>query len=551
MRQQFTLAIGEVRPVTVEGPPQLEFSIAGQAKQYQLEVNSAYYFGRNAAGRVDMQKIGLDGPAPDTAAVATSSGPEEIRATPPVIDVKIYVDEEEPAVRHVWESRLSKRVNAASAILQKHSGVQLKIVGFGTWQSDNKISEFSESLTEFEEKVERGSERLAIGFTSQFPMARGRMHMAGTRGPLHSHILVREGAHLISESDRLEFLVHELGHFLGATHSPEKTSVMRPLLGDNQAGRPGFRISFDPVNTLIMATVGEQMSRRNVQKFSELPADTKRRLEAIYTTLERSLPDDPASGHFRRLTAVDTASPQLGYAKGALNVLSFSATLNHALVPASTSVAGQPARREGDALTEYLVRQTATAASTLPKDMSRQAFLLALAVGMDDSSTLEQFEATRGIALVIESASERQLRLRMLNSPTIRDRRDIARRFFAAAYLSARVGFEPAKEVLLAHEMARSGGACDFALIAADWAGATFAREVIRGRLPLKTLADGYSPALLMPSVYELPAMKNGAEFSERFGSSRDARFLRQLQIIDERISELPAYRRPGASPGE
>ena len=78
--------------------------------------------------------------------------------------------------------------------------------------------------------------------------------MAGTRGPLHSHILVREWSPQMSEPERLEFLVHELGHFLGASHSPEPDSVMRPVLGD-QPGRSAraFRIRFDPVNTLVMS----------------------------------------------------------------------------------------------------------------------------------------------------------------------------------------------------------------------------------------------------------------------------------------------------------
>jgi hypothetical protein len=96
-----------------------------------------------------------------------------------------------------------------------------------------------------------------------------------------------------------------------------------------------------------------------------------------------------------------------------------------------------------------------------------------------------------------------------------------------------------------------TGGACDFAMIAADRAGAAFGREVVRGRLSLKLLAEAYSPALLMPVIDELPAMSSAAELSERFGKSNDPRFLRQLQIIDERISSLPAYRRPSATPSQ
>jgi hypothetical protein len=470
---------------------------------------------------------------------------------PPVISVKILVDEEEPARQFAWEPRLRKRVEDASAILQKHSGVQLKIVGYGTWKSDNSITDFSESLSEFEKEVAPAPARLAIGFTSQFPLAQGRIHMAGTRGPLHTHILVREGSPQVVEAEKLEFLVHELGHFLGATHSPEQTSVMRPVLGDDQAGRTGFRIGFDPVNTLVMATIAEEMANRNVQRFSELSPDAKRRLQNIYRSLERSLPEDPASGHFLRLASESTPSPLLGHARKTLSDLVLAATMNHALLPASTPVEGQPARREGDALTEYLVREAATSAGRLPKDSARNAFLLALCVGMDDASTLQRFEATRNMAQAIETGPERQLRLRMLDSPTIRERRDIARRFFAAAFLASVMGLEPAKEALVAHELRSSGGGCDLALVAADRAGAMFGLEVMRGRLSLDLLAAAYSPALLMPKIDDLQAISSAADFSAQFGSASDPRFLRQLLAIDERIANIPAYGRPGANPGK
>jgi hypothetical protein len=59
----------------------------------------------------------------------------------------------------------------------------------------------------------------------------------------------------------LELLVHELGHFFGAAHSPETNSVMRPLLADKQANSTRFRIGFDPLNALAMNLVTEEMGR--------------------------------------------------------------------------------------------------------------------------------------------------------------------------------------------------------------------------------------------------------------------------------------------------
>ena len=151
-------------------------------------------------------------------------------------------------------------------MLEKHAGVRLKVVAVGNWDSDDTVTDFFESLGEFERDVKPFPAQLAIGFTSQYQVVQGRTHMAGTRGALHGHILVREWSRQMSEPERLELLVHELGHFLGASHSPEPTSVMRPVLGDRQAVRKGFQVRFDPVNTLIISMVGEELRRRRIQK---------------------------------------------------------------------------------------------------------------------------------------------------------------------------------------------------------------------------------------------------------------------------------------------
>src|SRR3990172_8995441 len=71
--------------------------------------------------------------------------------------------------------------------------------------------------------------QLAIGFTSQYQVVTGRVHMAGTRGTLQSHILVREWSQHMSEPERLELLVHELGHFLGASPNPPPPHPIPPL----------------------------------------------------------------------------------------------------------------------------------------------------------------------------------------------------------------------------------------------------------------------------------------------------------------------------------
>jgi len=299
--QQLRLSAGEVVPLFMDGKANVEFTSRAGPKRYLLDANCAYYFGRTGQGDVELLKIGLgeDGTAFDGRRL-----PGSANSPAAIVPVKILVDEEEPAIRTHWERRLRRRVEAASAILEKHARVGLRVVELGTWNSDNSIHDFNSSLAEFEREVSPLPARVAIGFSSQWTMLRGRVHMAGTRGPLHSHVLVRENAPRLSEPEKLEFLVHELGHFLGATHSPERTSVMRPVLGDDRAGRSDFRIQFDPINTLVIALIGEEMRRRNLTRLTNLLPTTQRRLSQIYTELARSMPADASARRYAEIMKI-------------------------------------------------------------------------------------------------------------------------------------------------------------------------------------------------------------------------------------------------------
>ena len=211
------------------------------------------------------------------------------------------MDEEEPAVRRVWEARLRKRLREASAVFEKHCHVKLEVVAVGTWESDNKVTTLSGLLRDFRQKVTPWPGRVAIGFTSQPFTGRENAHLGITTVPLQRHILVREKA-IRSEPERLEVLVHELGHFLGATHqSPETGSVMRPKLQDGHAIRADFRITFDPLNTLIMNLVAEGLRSRAVKGLWELSQATRERLGQVYASIEQEFPDDSLTGQYIRL----------------------------------------------------------------------------------------------------------------------------------------------------------------------------------------------------------------------------------------------------------
>jgi hypothetical protein len=544
--QQLTLPVGDVVPIFLDGKARVEFSSQGATKRYVLDANCAYYFGRAANGRLDLQKIGL---GEDGTALAGRSLPGSAVGPAATITVKICVDEEEPGRRSNWERRLTRRVAAASAILEKFCGVRLEVVALERWNSDNDTNDLHASIGEFEREVSPSPARVAIGFTSQYQMVRGRVHMAGTRGPLHSHILAREGSPEISEAEKLEFLVHELGHFLGAAHSPEPGSVMRPVLGDNRAGRSDFRIQFDPVNALSVAMVGEEIRRRDIKRISELEPITRRRLRQIYMELARSLPNDPAGFHYAQLIGSTAGEPLSVAAKAVLQEIVRSAAANRALAEPIDGInddAGGKSRRSGDKLTEYYVRQAARAAERLSKDIAPRALLLALAIGLDDSQFLASVPGVAESVAEIEMPSDRTVRLSIMGEPTMRGRRDLAKHFFVSAYLTSAQGAGTAHAAGFAKELLDAQGASGFSFadIAADRAGVRFADGVLNRRFALGSLASSFKVETFMPPVDGLPEALSAAQFKADYGKKETPKVREALQSIDERINALPPYKR-------
>ena len=214
------------------------------------------------------------------------------------IYVKLYVDEEEREVDARWKERVRRRIQNASKIMKQSTGISFHLSELGRWLSDNQTTEFTKSLSEFEREVSVGKNEIAIGFTSQYKFRTGRHRLGGTRGPLHTHILIRENTPRAVAAEKLEVLVHELGHFLGAVHSSQTDSVMRPLLGDGRARSRNYQISFDSTNRRIMQIVANEMRHLKVRRFSQLSNRAKRKLRPYYQHLARELPDDPAAPLF-------------------------------------------------------------------------------------------------------------------------------------------------------------------------------------------------------------------------------------------------------------
>ncbi|MEM8681367.1 MAG: M12 family metallo-peptidase [Planctomycetota bacterium] len=229
--------------------------------------------------------------------IAGASAPTSLGAGE-VIQVLVLVDEEEATNPRTWQPRLAQRIERASQILSRYTRVKLKVHSFGTWKSTNHVQEFSASLREFEKRVDPGAAHLAIGFSSQYKFQRGRSHLGGTRGPLRKHILIRENAPSVLEPERVEVLVHELGHFFGAAHSTSENSVMRPVVGDGRARSRAFEVGFDPENAQILRLIGNEVRTKNVRRFQELSPQTLKKLKPHYQALARENKKDVTADQF-------------------------------------------------------------------------------------------------------------------------------------------------------------------------------------------------------------------------------------------------------------
>ena len=111
---------------------------------------------------------------------------------------------------------------------------------------------------------------------------------------MRRHILIREGAPRIQEIEKLEVLVHELAHYMGAAHSGNQNSVMRPVLGDGQSRARSFQILLDEPNAEIVRVVSEEMVRKNVSNMSQLSVGTQVRVRDQYLALAKESDDKVA-----------------------------------------------------------------------------------------------------------------------------------------------------------------------------------------------------------------------------------------------------------------
>lgn len=302
-RETIELAAGEVQPLTDHVPLSVAYRDQGEPRYFKLQPGNVYQFVEQD------ERLGLEQqPLADPAGLEWINPPNDEPAIHALaaaddravgtVHLKVMVDDNEVARPAIWQARLRKRVEEASKILEAHCRMRLVIDGYDTWTSDDSIDQFELSLREFVTVAKPAAGQLAVGFCSQYAKPDGPTRLGGIPGPFFPCLLIREWPQDYSEGERLEVLVHELGHYFGACHSADPRSAVRPYVGDRKANSRKFRIGYDGLNTLAMNLVADEMRVRPVQHISLLSAETKRQLAQIYLTLGRSMPGDPAAWKF-------------------------------------------------------------------------------------------------------------------------------------------------------------------------------------------------------------------------------------------------------------
>ncbi|MBO5436559.1 MAG: hypothetical protein J6A23_02755 [Thermoguttaceae bacterium] len=234
----------------------------------------------------------------------TSSGtdPPQNAAVSPVslpiltLPVHVFTDMNIPLAEKLWRQRITERVANASEILEKTCFVRLEIEAFHSWESDPKSKDLREVMGDFEKKVPNIPGKLVMGFTAHQNASGERTELGLARQPFYGRILLREEAPQITEVERLETLLHEMGHFLGAVHTSDENSVMRTILHERRSRHANFTISFDPLNALAMNLWVRQFCRGDRIRIRTIHPDVRDELENTYRLVQQIAMDQKAAG---------------------------------------------------------------------------------------------------------------------------------------------------------------------------------------------------------------------------------------------------------------
>lgn len=270
--------------------------------------------------------------------------------------------------------------------------------------------------------------------------------------------------------------------------------------------------------------------------------------------LAKTIPEDPVApsaiaslGTVPQAGPPSLASPELiGGARFVVQAISQAARENGQLPVTSKDPKAQ-LWRTGDELTSFYVRRAAAAARRFRPQTAPSAFLLGLGVALDESNYVRDKPALDDLWKKIEPDDQRQARMLLMGSPTIRKRRDLVGRFTMSAALTVLSGPQGAEAAGVSKEIldSRSGNGFSFVDICAGMSGVLFATHVREDNISLEEVARTFDVEDFVPSLDDLPDDLAWDAFQRQYGERASENFQRQRSEIYHRILALPPYRAP------
>jgi hypothetical protein len=543
-----TIAAYNVLPVSINGPADLKLPIEGKGASVRVELANAYAFIPDRAAGLRITALELPGQAPER-----DARPElnPVVRKPVKIPVTLLVDDVDPRVDKIWQAEVRKRFDSAAAILEKQTGFLFEFAGFDTWISDNKSKDIQAQLNAFETAVKVKPGALAVGFTSQ-KLDDAQPEFGACRGLGAAHIVVREWRPR-GDPERVEVLVRYLAISLGAVTSPDPGSAMRPKLGDGQALHSRYVIRLDPLNALALNLVADQR-RVGLTQLETVPLPDRVRLFRVYSALLQASPGDPLAVDYVNALDKDVArvpdpknpngvgkKEPLGVADQAKRIDAIRVVVR-AITERAKSNTG-PAALSGDELTAAYIRTAATAVQSIEEPNRITAFLLGIGVALDDAGSLRDDPVTASAVAGVETMAEREERLAVLGNPTMRNRRDLCRRFAAGCgtgELLTPTAAENSSVGRMQFDQHRPSG-LSFSSLSAEYAGIAFARSIRENpEVIFKRLRDKFSSSDVVPETKGLRDGLGPDKFEDDFGGVNDERFKAVILDIRKRIQALP-----------
>ena len=482
-----TLRPHEVRGLAVSGRVAFVLAQDGGSQRFEAAPNGIFLFTRDASG-ITGRDVGLGRKWPPSIVPAGPTRP--VAAGIATISVKLLVDDHEPATQKVWEPRVRERVAAASAILERHCGLRLEVVGVGTWKRDPAAADFSSAVADFQRQVDPRPARLAIGLVRGLKISADEYAKAGGMvGPLGDHLLIPEIG-LPGDQLGLRLLLHALGLWLGASHCPDPDSAMRTLLSMPLPRERLGDVRFDPANSFLMSLTAAEIRTRGVRTLSAMRPATRRDCLEAYDALADVFPSDEVAG-VEAYVRFWCAPPAAG-----VRPLSVSPALAQDVRRARDAIlnASADSAAAGDALLEEGIRRAATTLRESPPERAAPALLLGLALALCDGKQPGDPELLRETSSTILGPVINRTAVNV----TLGGWHEAARDFALAAGLTALTNPSQAETLCVAErirEARRGGGTFSRARMAATFAGVAFAAQLVQVPVNVAEVAEQFHTA--------------------------------------------------------